>query len=193
MRLSPEREAELVEQNLPKIYRAVDNYMARYSKKNYIPYDDFVQEASVAFIEYVRRCETEEQLNKFPWYDAIHAMSELVLRSQGISVPQRTSDFSNTIRSLPLTVSYDTLVSGGINIDGMSKHWVPDMDTKLDFNSFMSDKDEAVQRIAAMRLYGMSMREIASQFGMCFQNIQKKLGVLREQYEEFTKEEDEDG
>ena len=30
MVLTPEREAELIEQNMPKIYRAVDNFMASY-------------------------------------------------------------------------------------------------------------------------------------------------------------------
>ena len=84
------------------------------------------------------------------------------------------------------------MASSGIEIDGMSKHWVPDMDTKLDFSSFMSDKDDAVQRIAAMRLYGMNIREIAGQFGVCFQNIYKRLCVLRKQYDEFSREDEDD-
>ena len=95
MVLSREREAELIEQNMPKIYRAVDNYMARYNggKSHRISYDDCVQEVSIAFIEYLRRCNTEEQASRFPWYEATNAMSRLVLRSQTFSMPSRTTGF----------------------------------------------------------------------------------------------------
>ena len=49
MQLSREREAELIEQNMPKIYRSVDNFMARYTGKSarQASYDDCVQDALV--------------------------------------------------------------------------------------------------------------------------------------------------
>lgn len=196
MEFSPEREAELVEQNMPKIYRAVDNFMARYNNKrsNPIAYDDFVQEVSIVFLNYIRKCKTEEQLEMFPWYDAMHAMSSFVLQSQPLSVPNKnaTKEFSNIIHSIPGTVSYEVMIENGMEIDGMSKHWVPDKETELDFSSFMSDKDEIVQRIAAMRMYGMTLREIADQCGVCYQNIDRKIKKLRSEYDEFDKEDDED-
>ena len=74
----------------------------------------------------------------------------------------------------------------------MSKHWVPDTDTKLDFDMFMSTQNENVQRIASMRLYGMSQRDIARQCGVCKRAIDKKLSSLYEDYNDFFKEEDED-
>ena len=192
MQLSPEREAELVEQNMPKIYRAVDNFMARYTGRGvrHASYDDCVQEVSIAFLKHIRGCETEEEINRFPWYSATQAMSRLVLRCQPLSVPERTSNFTHMIHSLPFTVSYDVLAANGIEIDGMSKHWVPDKDIEMDFNAFMSLQDEVMQRIASMRLYGMTMREIAGQFGVCFQNIDKKLGKLRGEYDNFMKEDE---
>ena len=69
MQLSRERESELVEKNMPKIYRAVDNFMAKNTGGNVcrITYDDCVQEVSVVLLNYIRKCETEEQLNMFPW------------------------------------------------------------------------------------------------------------------------------
>ena len=194
MQLSRERESELVEKNMPKIYRAVDNFMAKNTGGNVcrITYDDCVQEVSVVLLNYIRKCETEEQLNMFPWYDAIHAMSNLVLCSQPLAFPKRTTDFNRVIHSVPHTVSFDVLASSGVEIDGMSKHWVPDTDTKLDFDMFMSTQNENVQRIASMRLYGMSQRDIARQCGVCKRAIDKKLSSLYEDYNDFFKEEDED-
>ena len=195
MQLSPEREAELIEQNMPKIYRAIDNFMARCNNKTSpvkISYDDCVQEVIIVFLEYIRKCETEESLEKFPWYNAINALTRYVLQCQPLSVPSDTKAFSSIIKSMPYTVSYDLLMTNGIDIDGMSKHWVPDTDTKIDFDSFMSEQNEAVQRIASMRLYGMTQRNIASQFGVCKRAIDKKITRLREDFDVFMKEDDED-
>ena len=194
MVLSSERESELIEENMPKIYRSIDNFMARCPKDSgvQISYDDCVQEVSIAFLNYIRRCESEDQLRIFPWYDAMQAMSRLILQSQPLSVPLRTSSFKKIINSIPLTVSYDVLMTNGIEVDGMSKHWVPDKDTEMDFNDFMSSQDESIQRIASMRLHGMTMREIAGQFGVCFQAIDKKLKNLREKYDEFDEEDETD-
>lgn len=190
MLLSREREAELLEQNLPKIYRAVDNYMARCNQQAGIQlsYDDCVQEVAVALLQYFRRCETEEQLNTFPWYDALHAMSTHLLRSQPFGTPASTHGFSTIINSIPCTVSYEVLVSRGVDVDGMSKHWVPDEETKLDFDSFMSGQSENMQRIASMRLYGMSYRDIAGQCGISKSAVEKKIKKLRENYNEFDRE-----
>lgn len=195
MVLSPEHEAQLVEQNMKKIYRAVDNFMARCPKDSApisISYDDCVQEVAIEFIKYIRRCETIEQVNRFPWHDAIHALSIYVLGCQPVSFPKSTKTFRYFLNSVPHTVSFDVLMSQGISVDGMSKQWVPDTDTKLDFDSFMSNQSENVQRIASMRIYGMTQRDIASQFGVCKRAIDKKIAKLREDYDEFAKGDDED-
>ena len=194
MQLSPEREAELVEQNMPKIYRAVDNFVARHgdNKNTHFSYDDFVQEVSIVFLKYIRRCETEDQIGKFPWYDSLKAMSELVLRSQPLSVHAKTANFTKTMNSLPETVSYEVLAANGFEIDGMSKHWAPDVETKIDFDAFLSDQSEIIQRIVAMRIYGLSHRMIGSQCGISDVAVIKKMKKLKEEYDEFDKEDDED-
>ena len=193
MQLSPEREAELIEQNMPKIYRAVDNFVARHgdNRNTHFSYDDFIQEVSIVFLKYIRRCETEDQLEKFPWYDAIKAMSEHVLRSQPLSVHEKTKNFKKTLNSLPQTVSFDVMLSNGIEVDGMSKYWVPDKETEIDFDSFMSSQNEITQRIVSMRLYGLSNRKIAAQCGVCDATIDYKLKKLKEQYDEFDREDEE--
>lgn len=193
MQLSPERETELILQNTKKIYRAVDNFMAKCNQKyasTRITYDDCVQEVTIAFLEYIRRCETEDQLEKFPWYNAINALSKYVLRCQPLKVPITTDKFSEIIHSMPETVSYDVLASNGIDIDGMSKHWVPDTETKLDFDAFMSEHDEMTQRIVSMRLYGLSNRKIAAQYGVRNTTIDYRLKKLKKEYDEFDKEDE---
>ena len=59
MEFTPEQEQELIEQNMHKIYRAVDNYSARHTSNiATVPYDDFVQEVSIAFLKYIRNCKS---------------------------------------------------------------------------------------------------------------------------------------
>lgn len=190
MVLSYEQESELIEKNLSKIYRAVDNFVARHGGSNY--YDDFIQEVSIVFLRYIRRCETEEQLDKFPWYDSIHAMSQHVLNNQALTVPDKTVRFSHTLKNLPYTVSFDLLANNGFEIDGMSKHWVPDKDTEIDFDAFMAEQGEDMRRIASMRMYGMTDRQIAAQFGISGPAVFKKIKKLREKFDEFCKGDDED-
>lgn len=190
MTLSREQESELIEQNMPKIYRAIDNYMARCNQKKGIQlsYDDCVQEVSIAFLQYIRRCTSEEQLALFPWYDAMHAMSELVLANQPLSVPRSTRNFSDVIHSIPSTVPFDVMMSKGIDVDGMSKHWVPDKDTEMDFNDFMASQSELLQRIASMRILGMTYRDIASECGVSKSMICAKIKQLKEMYDKFYEE-----
>lgn len=192
MQLSPEREAELIELNMPKIYRAADNFTMRCKDPSVsFSYDDMVQQGAMAFLLYIRRCETEEQLKVFPWYDAIHAMCIQVLNSQPFGVPKSTSKFSQLINSIPKTISYEVAVCKGLEVDGMSKHWVPDKDTQIDFDDFMSAQDESTRRIASMKVYGMSNRKIGAQFGVSDVAISKKLDRLHKKFNEFNDLEDE--
>lgn len=195
MTLTQERESELIEQNMPKIYRAIDNYMARCNQKKgvQLSYDDCVQEVSIAFLQYIRRCTTEDQLDTFPWYDAMHAMSELVLANQPLSVPRSTRKFSEIIHSIPSTIPFDVMMSKGIDVDGMSKHWVPDKETEMDFNDFMASQSELLQRIASMRILGMTYRDIAAECGVSKSMIDQKIKKLKEMYDEFYEEGQEDG
>jgi hypothetical protein len=84
------------------------------------------------------------------------------------------------------------LLTGGIDVDGMSKHWVPDKDTELDFDAFMSEQDESVQRLTSMRLYGMTLRNIAGQFGISFQGVNKRIKKLKKEYDKFQEEDDDE-
>ena len=193
MQLTPEREAELMEQNMPKIYRAADNFTMRCKNPSVsFSYDDMVQQGALAFLLYIRRCKTEEQMNKFPWYDAIHAMCLHVLNSQPFSMPTDTARFSKLINSLPKTISYEVCVNKGLEVDGMSRHWVPDKETQIDFDDFMSSQDESTRRIASMKVYGLSNRKIAAQFGVSDVAIGRRLDRLYRKYNDFNEEDSSD-
>ena len=189
MDFTPEQEQELIEQNMHKIYRAVDNYSARHtSSVATVPYDDFVQEVSIAYLMYIRHCKTMEEVNRFPWFSAMGAMRNLVLQYQPMkcSSDRSAGSFSKIIHNMPSTMSLEDLrAKTGFEIDGMSKHWVEDKETQIDFDSFMSDQPESVQRIVSMRMYGMTMPEIGNQFGVSKHGIDKRLKRLYDPYKIF--------
>lgn len=187
MLFTPEQEQELLEKNWEKIYRAVDNFTVRCSSKvACIPYEDYVQEVAIAFIKYLRRCTKPEDANIFPWYSAMGAMRDLVLASQPMSCPKSSHRFSEIIHNMPVTVSLESLrASSGLDIDGMSKHWVDDKETQMDFDFFMGDQPENVRRIASMRVYGMTLKEIGDQCGVTKGAIRKKLNKLNDAYHEY--------
>lgn len=187
MEFTSEQEQELIEKNMHKIYRAVDNYSARHSSSiATVPYDDFVQEVALAFLIYIRNCKTIEEVNRFPWYSAMDAMRNMVRKHQPMGCSSDPKSFSTIIHGMPTTMSLDDIhATSGMEIDGMSKHWVEDKETQIDFDSFMSDQPESVQRIVSMRMYGMTMPEIGNQFGVSKHGIDKRLKRLYDPYKKF--------
>lgn len=189
MQLSPEREAELLAKNMPKVYRAVDCYMSKCRRKsNVLAYEDLVQQVAEAYIRYIRRCETEEALNKFPWYDATHAMCDAVLTSLPFSVPKTTKNFTEVLHSLPKTVSLDLMVTQGLDIDGMSKTWVQDKETEIDFDIFMSGQDMLSNRIVAMRLRDVTLRKIADHCVVPKSSVFDRIQRINKDYQNFLEE-----
>lgn len=194
MLLTPEQEQELIEENMPKIYRAVDNFTARCTTDVIgIPYDDFVQEVAIAFLLYVRKCNKAEDLHKFPWFSAMGAMRSAVLRFQPMSCDNAPHRFKEIIHSMPSTVSLEILASSLTETNGMAKHWVDDKETMLDFETFMDGYDENTKRLASMKYGGMNLSEIAKQYGVSASTIMRRIRRLAEDYHEFNSEEDENG
>ena len=190
MVFTPEQEQCIVEENMPKIYRAVDNFMMRCSSKVInIPYEDFVQEVALAFIEYIRKCKTEEDVEKFPWYSAMDAMRGLVFTYQPLKCQRVSPQFSKIIHNMPRTISLDAInASSCIEIDGMDKHWVDDKETQMDFDFFMEDQPENMRRIASMRVYGMTLKEIGDQCGVSKVAIKKRLNKLNDAYKKYVED-----
>lgn len=190
MEFTPDQEQKLIEENMPKIYRAVDNFMARCSSRVIcIPYEDFVQEVAISFIEYVRKCKSHDDLAKFPWFDAMNAMRNYVLINQPLSCPRHPNKFSDIIHEMPQTMSSDSISAKTcIDIDGMGKHWVEDKETQMDFDIFMNDQNENIQRIASMRVYGMTLKEIGEQCGVSKVAIKKRLNKLNDAYKKYAED-----
>lgn len=193
MALTPEREAELMENAMPNIYKACDNFAAKCKQNSPIfSYDDMVQAVSIAYLVYIRKCETEEELAIFPWFDAKHAICELVLGGQPLSVPHSTKTFNEVIHSLPQTVPFDLVMTQGLEIDGMSRTWVPDKETEIDFNTFMESQDELNNRLVAMRLRGTPIRAIAEHCEIKKSAIGARINNMLDEYKKFLEEDDVD-
>lgn len=192
MVLTPEQEWQIIQKNQKKICRSVDNFMARGSSSVIrIPYEDFVQEVTIEFIKYIRRCETLEETDRFPWLDANIAMRRLVVEYQPMSAPKHQKYFSEIIHSMPATISLDVLkATSGLDVDGMSKKWVDDKETQVDFDMFMDEQPDHVKRVASMRVYGMKLREIAEHFGVSATAIWKQLQKLEKEYHLYVEEDE---
>lgn len=187
MVFTPEQEQAMIEKNMPKIYRAVDNYSARHSSHmTRVPYEDFVQEVAIAYLNYIRGCKTIEETNKFPWFSAMDAMRNLVRVYQPMRCSSDPKSFSSIIHNMPSTMSLDAIhADTGLEIDGMSRHWVEDKETQIDFDAFMSQQPENLRRIASMRIYGMTMKEIGNQYGVYKGTICKWLDKMGDAYKEY--------
>ena len=130
-----------------------------------------------------------EEINTFPWYGAMSVMRYLILKYQPVSCPKSSHMFSEIIHNMPKTVSVDDLkASNGVDVDGMSKHWVDDKDTQMDFDIFMDDQSENTRRIASMRVYGMTLKEIGDQCGVSKVAIKKRLDKLSDAYKKYMED-----
>lgn len=193
MLLTSDQENDYIEKNMKKIYNAVDNYVYRCSSNVIgVPYEEMVQEACIALLKYLRRCETDEEAEKFPFYSVKSALRDLVFTYQPLSVPHSTHRFSEICSGMPPTVSFDTLPSSVIEVDGMSHHWVEDKDTEIDFDMFMADKSDADRRLIGMKFWGGTLRNVAEQFGTSKDSVKRSLDRLHAMYSDFIKESDED-
>ena len=187
MDFTPEQEQQLIEQNMVKIYRAVDNYSARHTTDAAsVPYDDFVQEVAMAYLLYIRQCKTMDEVNRFPWFSAMDAMRRLVRVYQPMKCTSSPKKFSEVIHNMPLTLSTDEIrVRVGAVVDGMSKHWVEDQETWIDFDSFMKEQPELFKRVVSMRWHGMTMKEIGNQCGVTKGAVHKWIGKMSDAYNSY--------
>lgn len=194
MNLTPEQEQQIIEENMPKIYRSVDNFTARCRSKHVsIPYDEFVQDVSIAFLLYIRKCETMEQINRFPWFTAMSAMRKTVYDFQPMKCTHSDHRFREIIHSMPQTISIDCLAKASLDVNGMSKHWVDDKDTMMDFESFMDACDENTRRLIAMRYGGMTLKELANQYGVNKSTVMRRIRKLADEYHEFADDPEQKG
>lgn len=194
MVFTSEQEQAIIEENMPKIYRAVDNFTAKFSANvARVPYDEFVQEVSLAFLLYIRKCETMDQVSRFPWFSVMGAMRDTVLKFQPFSCQKSQHRFREIIHAMPVTVSDDILASATTDVNGMSKHWVDDKDTMMDFETFMDGCDENTKRLVSMRYGGMTLKDIASQYGVNKSTVLRRIRTLADNYHEFLDDPDEEG
>lgn len=189
MVMTSDQENDFILENMKKIYNAVDNFVFRCSSNVIgVPYEEMVQEACIAVLKYLRRCENEEDLKKFPFLSVKSALRDLVFTYQPLSVPHSTHRFSEICSGMPSTVSFDTLPSSIIEVDGMSHHWVEDKETEIDFDAFMSAKTDADRRMVGMKFWGGTFRDVARQFGTSKDSVKRNLDKLHAEYTDFLME-----
>lgn len=192
MRLTKEEEASAIESVMPFIESAVTKFMAKCGTVVVrVSREDFIQEACIAYLKYIRSAEDESALKVFPYFDIRNAMCCLIIENQPLSSPKRTESFKNVIHSMPQTISIDVSVNNGIDVNGMKKFWVDDANMRMDFYSFMALQDENIQKICAMRMLGASINEIADEMNTSSSTIRRNIKQLRETYDEMMEQKEE--
>lgn len=192
MTMTSAQEDEFIEKNKKKISSAVDNFIRRCSSNVIrVPREDMVQEASIALLLYARKCETEEDLEKFPIYSVQSALRDLIFDYQPFACPHSTHRFSEICSAMPRSVSFDVLPDAFLEVDGMANHWVDDKETEIDFDIFMSEKSDSDQRLVGMKMCGGSLRNLAKEIGISKDAVKRTLDKLHTQYSEFIKGDEE--
>ena len=203
MKLTPEREEELMEQNDYNIKKAVN----RFSMRSRIPFgnfarEDLLQEVRLVFLNHIRKCDNEEDIDSFPWRDALNAMCLYVLKSQEFAVPSRsTKEFSKIMNEIKTTMSYGVIAGedlpvadnwdlGGasfdISVNGMSPFWVADENTRIDLDAFMNNYEDYLVDMAIMRLHGLSYRQIGELYDLSDKTVHKKIKKMYRDYKKFN-------
>lgn len=142
-----------------------------------ISYDDLYQSVCVALLEHLTMCSTEEQLQVFPYYTALHAMTQEVMRLQPLTGQRQTRKFKELIQAQPIVIDID-------NVDGISKTWVADTITIHDFTMFYDRLDEQMQKLVSMRLAGESVNNVSHIENVNTRTVYKRMRKLRKQYTE---------
>ena len=139
------------------------------------------QEAVLAYMEYLDKCKTEEELRLFPGKFIYNRMHRFILASQVVKFPLRTSDFNKKISSIAGQVPYDSL-------SGMESAVTP-VEKRLSnilCRDFLHTLNEREKKIISLRLQGRNCAEIAREIGESCANVRYIVGRIGKKYGSYV-------
>lgn len=140
--------------------------------------EDLYQEAVLVFIQHIRSCKTEEEIKCVPIRDMVNAMCRFVLGEQVVSVPKRTTSFSQVIGSVSTKVDYTE-----IDLDETKRDLSMDnVVQQMDFTHFISSLPPSDRRVVLMKANGYRNREIAQRLGVTDVVVTRTLKKIKNQY-----------
>lgn len=156
MELSRENEAKLMKQYEKMIWKTVHtfNHHVWHSLS-----EDMFQEASIVFLQHIRKAEDMAELRRFPTMDIWNRLCRVVIAYQPVSFPERTSDFTQKAASTT-ALPFDKLV------DMAESKTEDDLVAKITIEDFLATLPERDREILKMRANGEVNNDIASRFGL---------------------------
>lgn len=139
-------------------------------------YQDLFQEAAIAYINYIRKAQTEEDLKIFPSMDILHAMCLYTLSIQPLSHPKRTEDFKKhlTDKNVPLYEADANAENARTVID--------DALDEIVFRDFVAKQTDMNTKIVGLRMEDYAIKEVAGTIGINESNVSRRLKRMLENY-----------
>lgn len=183
MQLSHDQENELLKSRMGLIYRHANRFLNKYSGYTTIDLDDCIQECTIAYLNYIRRAETEEDLKIFPAKDLVNALCRFVLGNTVLSSPKRTSAFREILASMPETDSVEYLeneMAVSVGVDHETRY--SEVDEKLAYEKWSEKLSDEDRKILYLRSNGMTQDEIASELAINRTSVCRRLRFLKQDY-----------
>lgn len=171
MILTREQEEELIQKHQGLIKRYALSFSGRHTNGGKLA-EDFIQDASIAFLRRIRTAETEEEATNF-YHDAIHEMCLDVLSYQVLSAPKRTGAIRQVLNSMPKCVpaEHDT---AGYTMDGI--------EDQIDRKTFIKSLPAEHRQIIYYLSEGLTRQETAEELRMSYDNLRYRLEKIRKKY-----------
>lgn len=145
-------------------------------------FDDMYQEARFAFLEYIRRCDSLDDVNKFPYRDINHRMSLFVLQEQRFTFPKRTSGMKKYINSVPTCSSLESV---GNEVE---TECIEDVNDRMFADGFMEMLSPDVRGMLTLAIKGLTKTEIAHRLGVSKFVVHRKISKAKDMYKAYVGE-----
>lgn len=176
MQLTPEQKDALVR----RYDKLVCSIVWRFKRRNNSQLDnwqDLYQEAMLVLFEHIARAETLDHF-RAPIRDMVNAMCRYTLSEQVVSVPRRTTDYSNRVNTVSKSVTIDTLDYEEIPRDNMEDI----LTEKAMISSFLASVSPQDRAIVRMRMRGIRNRDIGKRLGLSDVAMTRRLKRIRDAY-----------
>lgn len=156
--------------------------------KNRISYtvaneEDLYQECAIVLLDHAQKAQDNRALHSLPIRSMLNAMCRYVIRSQAVSYPVRTTDFSRTIHSAGSTVEYSSLEDEAMEAS------IDDVLTHIDFEAFHASLPPEDSKILHLKRQCRTNREVARTLGTTDVAVTRRLKRIRHHYSAYETEE----
>lgn len=174
------QEKEALLQKYDRLIHAIVWKFKRKLSGNFNNMADLYQEAVLAYMDYLSRCNSEEDLKRFPGMYVVNCMSRYIMNCQVVKFTKRTTDFTkitNATKRAEYSALSDTEAFGGN---------VGDTESTILFHEFIDSLDEVERRVILMRCFGAKRFEVAKALNLSNAKVTRVLNKVRKKYDVYA-------